>query len=659
MAGRNRPQATVFTPKQIEEKCSRAGIDFWLASETALALEGRLGGVASEEELDDVVLDELRRKDKEAAKKFESYYKVYVRTTEGVLESFDKGRIVSSLVKETNLAQNICEEIANEVESDTRRLELKYVSAPLIREMVNSKLLERRHMQAKAMYTRIGLPIYDVTRIIEHSEMNVPNPDAIHKEFGDAIAAEYALMKLLPEDVSRAHLECAIHVHDLPYFATRPVSLQSDLRWFLRKGIMSDGLGETTSVAGPAKHPEVAFSHAVRVLISGETHLSGGQSLDFFNFFLAPYTMSLDDKAVRQLIQTFLYELTQILAVHGGIIATTTLNFEVETPAFLKKEKAVLPGGVLGQDTYGDYEREAIRLLNLFLSTMGEGDFRGKPFSMPKIVVKVREGNIPLTTEETIEQFVRSNELTFLNLRKRAANLNMVAPNHILPPKAGKWHTTLQTGVLQEVSINLPRIASSAKEDAEFFNQLDACLENARTACKAKKYVIDHRLHTDGTLPFLTQVFEGEEFYSLDNATSIVSVVGLDNAVREYVGADISKDAEAYRFAERVLAYINTKLDSFNEADQLNLGFGYLEAPNAAKRFAAMNEKKFGVREVYPRNGFTHGSGDAWVKMEAQLQQHCRTAAKLSVEAEEKALPQVYRLLNEDLLAFTLVPKRK
>ncbi len=651
------PPRQTFNPKHIEEKCSRAGIDFWLASETALALEEQLKAGVTEEELNDLILDELRRRDKDSAKKFESHYKVYVRTTDGLLESFNKDLITESLVKETNLAKNVCEELADEVESDIRRLELKNVSAPLLREMVNSKLLERKYMQAKNMYTRIGLPIYDVNRIIEHSNMKSPNPDAIHKAFGDTIAAEYALMTLLPEDASRAHLEGSIHIHDLPYFATRPVSLQNDLRWFFRKGVVSDGLGKVTSVAGPARHPEVAISHAVRVLISGETHLSGGQSLDFFNFFLAPYTINLKDKQVKQLIQTFLYELTQILAVHGGKIATSTLNFEVETPPFLKKEKAVMPGGEIGQDTYLDYERESVRLLNMFLSSMAQGDHRGKPFTMPKIVLKVRDGAIPMSAEEHIDGFLEQNPLTVLNLRKRGSNLNMIAPNQIIPPKGGKWHNTLRTGVLQEVSINLPRIALSSKEDDVFFSSLDSALENARDACKAKREIVDKRLHRDSTLPFLTQEFENEEYFSLDNAVSIVSLVGLDNAVKEYTGSDIARDLDSYRFAERVLAYINTKIDSFNEADGVNMGFGYLDAKNAGKRFAAINERKFEVKEVYPVNGFTHGSGAEWQRTEAQLQQYCRTAAKLLVPAEKKAQPQIYRLLKDDVLSFTLLPR--
>ncbi|MCK4327960.1 MAG: anaerobic ribonucleoside-triphosphate reductase [Candidatus Diapherotrites archaeon] len=646
-----------FNPKTIEDKCSRAGISFWLATEVALALQPKLTDPLTEEELNDLIVQELQKRDEGMAREFENYHKVYVRTSDGVLESFNKQCIIESLLKETTLAKNTCEEIAGEVESDIRRLELRYVSAPLIREMVNSKLLERRYMQAKTEYTRLGLPIYDVTQIIQSLEAT-PNPEALHKKFGDAVAGEYALVRMLPDDVAKAHLTSAIHIHDLPYFATRPVSLQNDLRWFLKNGVTTDGLGENTSIAGPARHAEVAISHAIRVILSGETHLSGGLSFDFFNTLLAPYTINLSDKEVKQLVQTFLYELNQIYAVRGGSLAQSTLNFELETPPFLKKEKAILPKGVTGQDTYLDYERESVRVMNLFLNAMADGDFKGKLFPTPKVVIKVRDGGIPVSTEKALAKFVEKNDVTILNLRDREANLSMVSPNHIIRPRQGKWFSTLRTGVLQEVSINLPRIALSAKDDAEFFSEFDRALELARSVAQEKRKVIEKRLHKDKILPFLTQEFGGEEYYSLENAPSIVNIIGLDNAVHDYTGEEINKDAGALKFAERVLAYAQTKLDGFNAEGSYML-FGCLDAKKAGKRFSKMNEKRFGVKEVYPASGFTHVLQDTekWIDTEARLQQYCRGAAKLDVTDYKDPSGKAYALMKKGMLSFTL--KRK
>ena len=643
-----------FNPKLIEDQCKKAGINFWLASEVALNLQARLTGPVNEEELNDLIVRELQKKDESAARAFENYHRIYVRTSDGILESFAKQKIVESMVRETTLPQNTCVEISGEVESDIRRLELRYISAPLIREMVNSKLLERRYMQAKIEYSRLGLPIHDITQIMLQG---MPNPEALHKRFGDTVAEEYALVKLLPEDVAKAHLAGAVHIHDLPYFATRPVSLQNDLRWFLKNGVVTDGLGEQT-VAGPAKHAEVAISHAIRVMLSGETHLSGGQSFDFFNTVIAPYTISLSDKDVKQIIQTFLYELNQIYSVRGGSIAESTLNFELEVPPFLKKEKAIQPKGGTSQETYYDYERESVRFMNLFLEAMADGDYKGKAFRTPKIVMKIRDGAIPLTTEKLLPRFLEKNDLTVLNLRGREANLGMISPNHIISPKQGKWFSSLRTGILQEVSINLPRIALSAKEDSEFFDELDQALELAKRIIQEKKKIIDQRLYKDRTLPFLTQMFDSEEYYSLENAASIVNLIGLGNAVQNYTGEEIGKSPDAFKFAERVLAYIQNKLEKYNGEGNYMV-FGCLDAPAASTKLAKMNENRFGVKEVYPHKGLTHSlqDGEDWVDTEVKLQSYCKGAAKLDISDYDDPAGRIYTLLKKDVLSFTL--KRK
>jgi anaerobic ribonucleoside-triphosphate reductase len=655
----NSEKCTTVSPKIVQEKCVKAGVSFWLASEVALALENRISGTMNEEEINDMIVAEIRNRDEESARMFENFHKVYIRTSEGLIESFKKEKIVNSLLKETSLAANICQEIATEVETDIRRLQLKYISASLIREMVSNKLLERRYMQARADYTRIGLPLYDITEMIEAKgkiEGAPINPEALHKRFGDVVAEEYALVKLLPSEISKAHLNGAIHIHDLAYFATRPISLQNDMRWFFKHGLITDGVGEFTSIAGPAKYPDVAISHAVRVLISGGTHLSGGQSFDFFNIFMAPFTKQCSDRELSQLIQTFLYELNQIYAVKGGRIANSTLNFELQVPRFLMKEKAVLPKGETSRDTYYEYEREAIRFLNIFLETMSAGDAGRKPFIMPKVAIKIRDGAVPPSVEKNIKKFVKNNELSFINLRnkKYEPNLNMIAPNELLPSRKGKWYTTLRTGVLQEISINLPQIAMHSKDDAEFFNSIDEVLESSREACEVKRDIIEKRLHKDRILPFLTQSFgtSGGEYYRLENAPSVINLVGLDNAVKDYTGEKILENKDSERFADRVLAYINRKLENYNENQGSYLLFGALKAQRAPERFAILNEKRFDVKDVYPSKGFLHKDVvdmKGWMQVESKLQNYCQGATLLDLEVAEgtDVMKLVYRLCNE------------
>ena len=237
-----------------------------------------------------------------------------VRTSKNTIERFNREKIVESLIKETGLDRKTAEEIALEVEETIRRSRIGFISAPLIREIVNVKLLERGLEKERANYTRLGLPVYDVTQIIEkgvRENANLQhNPETIHKLVADWVMKEYALLKVLPLHLADAHMRGEIHIHDLEYFATRPYCFQHDLRWFLKNGLKVDGTGENTAVAGPAKHPEVAILHAAKALAAAQTNFAGGQGLDFFNVWLAPYMQGLSYERIKQLAQMFVYEMS-------------------------------------------------------------------------------------------------------------------------------------------------------------------------------------------------------------------------------------------------------------------------------------------------------------------------------------------------------------
>ncbi len=245
-----------------------------------------------------------------------------VRTSRNTIERFDRDRIVKSLVKETGIPKDVAEEIALDVENTIKRLKLKFISAPLIREIVNVKLLERGLEDARRDYTRLGLPVYDTTQIIEkgiRENANLQhNPETIHKHVADCVMKEYALLKALPLHLADAHMRGEIHIHDLEYFVTRPYCFQHDLRWFLKNGLRVDGTGENTAVAGPAKNAEVAILHAAKALAAAQTNFAGGQGLDFFNVWLAPYMAGKTYKEIKQLAQMFVYEMSQMYVARGG-----------------------------------------------------------------------------------------------------------------------------------------------------------------------------------------------------------------------------------------------------------------------------------------------------------------------------------------------------
>ncbi|HPU29076.1 MAG TPA: anaerobic ribonucleoside-triphosphate reductase, partial [Syntrophorhabdaceae bacterium] len=150
---------------------------------------------------------------------------LFVRTSEETISDWNREKIVNALIRETLIDEETANQISIEVEQTIRKAGVKMVTAPLIREIVNAKLIERGLETARKMHTRLGMPIYDVDSLILHpnkENANVPHgPEATNLTLAERIKKEYALLAVFSQDVADAHMNGDIHLHDLG-FIDRP-----------------------------------------------------------------------------------------------------------------------------------------------------------------------------------------------------------------------------------------------------------------------------------------------------------------------------------------------------------------------------------------------------------------------------------------------------
>ena len=159
-----------------------------------------------------------------------------VRTTDGHLLDWDREAIAKQLLKETKLSEQFYKEpgiteeeakdIAKEVERRVRWMNVRYLSGPLVREIMNVVLLERHHTEWRNICTRVGTPVYDAhlidigTGFEAKENANLQeNAETSHKKKADKISKEQYLL-LLPPYLADRHLAGDLHIHDLEYFGT-------------------------------------------------------------------------------------------------------------------------------------------------------------------------------------------------------------------------------------------------------------------------------------------------------------------------------------------------------------------------------------------------------------------------------------------------------
>jgi|Deesub1362A_J573_1020465.scaffolds.fasta_scaffold01149_5 ribonucleoside-triphosphate reductase len=587
-----------FSPNVIKNECIEAGIEEFTATEVALEVAKRVYDGISTRDIQLTTLEILYEKDPIAADRYHRFHSMHVRTSKNTIEAFDRRRIVSSLILETGLPKELAEQVAREAESEIRRLKLDFISSPLIREIVNVKLLEHGFEKARADYTRLGMPVYDATQLIKSSNNGnlQKNPETIHKLIADQVFREYSLLKVLPLHLADAHMRGDIYIHDLEYFPTRPYCAHHDLRWFLRNGLKIEG---TTNVAGPAKKAEVAILHAAKVLFAAQSNYSGCQGMDFLTVWLAPYIEESSYERIKQLAQMLIYEMSQIYIGRDG---QSTIGIEYGVPEILQDVPAILPGGRTKNGiTYGDYEEEARLFAKALTEVYLEGDYFGKPFLLPRPNYKLRKENL---NKEGYEDFMilvhrvagKFGTPNFINFHAEYLSNSIFTQYYrwAVQHRDDFVNGYLHASILQVVTINLPRISYEAEGDlSKFYELLDEKLSLAREAIEIKREVIRERLRQK-LLPFLSQKTEdGKPYFRLEEVAHGIGYVGLNEAVQSITGSEMHESITSWNLGLKLVRYMSKTTKTWSEESGLRWVLTQAPDISTANRLAKLDYGQF------------------------------------------------------------------
>lgn len=569
-----------------------------------------------------------------------------VRTTDGHMVDWDKNVVVEQLIKETVLSEQFynkpaitreqAKDIAKETEKRIRGMDLKFLSGPLVREIVNIVLLERGHVEWRNISTRVGTPVYDAYRIdigtgfeAKDNANLQENAETSHKKKADKISKEQYLL-LLPPKLADLHLNGDIHIHDLEYLGTRAFCQDWDLRYFLYYGLMPDGSGTKASVAGPAMKAEVAVLHAVKALGSAQTNFAGGQG--FYNFltFMAPYFEGMKYPEIEQLMQMFIYEMTQMMVARGGQLVFSSVQLSPGVPKLWKDKPVVYKGRVWNGEhaelrTYGEFEREVRLGFQAMMNVMMEGDYWGKPFNFPKPEISIE----PDFMEED-ENFNRANPdiLTYDELYTLsfdlAAKYGTPYFDNQLPAyrSAGEGISCYQCcayqfsataeddshfddklyfkdgmhfsmGAWQVVSLNCPRAAYRAKgDDALLFAELKHMMDQTIDVFKTKRYWMENIMKS-GRMPFATQRPKdpitgkrGAVAVDLEALVYTIGIIGLNELVQHHTGAQMHESKDSFKLAIRAMTEMEIYARELGVKYGIEIALARTPAETTCQRFA-------------------------------------------------------------------------
>ncbi len=556
-----------------------------------------------------------------------------VRRSDGFIVSWNRDAIVKQLLTETKLAkeffdvkpfsQEDAEEIAADVERKILNLRLKFISGPLIRELVNNILLSKSKDKSeytvyRNILTRVGAPVYDAYlmdvgqgfKANENANLQ-PNAETSHKRKADWVSGEEYLL-LMPPKLADAHLSGDLHIHDLEYFGTRPFCQDWDLRYFFYYGLMPDGMGTRTSVAGPAKHAEVAILHTAKILASAQTNFAGGEGFYNFLVFLAPFMRGFSYDRIKQLMQMMFFEYTQAYVARGGQLVFSNIQVQPGVPELWRKVPAVAHGQV-GPDFYGDFEDEVRLMFKALYEVALKGDFRGKPFNFPK-----------LENSLSPEFFRPEYDDVWLDVHKVVAKFGTPYFDNLMPPYRGYGqgvscyqccaycfvetpesspdfqdkinfvdgkHFTM--GSWQVVSLNLARMAYKAKgNDTVLYEEARRLMNLSIDIFRVKRRWME-LIRRRNRIPFATQRpidpktgAKGQPAIDFEGLVSTIGLVGGNEMAQWHTGYQLHENAEAVKILVKLILEMQKYKKELEERTGVKLALARTPAESTAQRFA-------------------------------------------------------------------------
>ncbi len=382
-----------------------------------------------------------------------------------------------------------------------------------------------------------------------------------------AITANYWLSEIYDEEIGKAHRDADIHIHDLSMLTGYCAG------WSLKQ-LIKEGLGGIPGkiTSAPAGHLSTLCNQMVNFLGIMQNEWAGAQAFSSFDTYLAPFVKvdNLSYKEVKQCIQSFIYGVNTP-SRWGTQAPFTNITLDWVVPNDLAELNAIV-GGKEMDFKYKDCVEEMAMVNKAFIEIMIEGDANGRGFQYPIPTYSITRDfdwspteNNRLLFEMTAKygtpyfsNYINS-DMEPSDVRSMCCRLRLDL-RELRKKSGGFFGSGESTGSVGVVTINMPRIAYLAKDEEDFFSQLERLMNISARSLKIKRDVITKLLEA-GLYPY-TKRYLG----TFNNHFSTIGLVGMNEAClnANWIGADLT-DKKAQEFTRKTLNFMREKLSDYQE----------------------------------------------------------------------------------------------
>ncbi|WP_031513458.1 anaerobic ribonucleoside-triphosphate reductase [Desulfofalx alkaliphila] len=530
-----------------------------------------------------------------------------IRKRDGREVPFDESKITDAIFKAALAVGGEDRTTAMELTLDVlKMLKQKYnghiFGVEEVQDVVEKVLIERGHARTAKAYilhrdkrTRMREAKSDLMDAVEEileetskENANVSNsPSAKMLQIASAASKKYYLTRLIPEEMSNAHIKGDIHIHDLDFYGKTLTCIQIPLGRLLQEGF-NTGHGYIR----PPKRPTSATALAAIILQSAQNDMHGGQSFAFFDRDMAQFVADADDFETYQAMEALIYNLNSMHSRAGAQVPFSSIN--------------------VGTDTSEAGRRTTRNLLLAYEAGLGRGE---NPI-FPNIIFRLQDG-VNLNPGDP------NYDLFKLAIRVAAKRLNpsfsfmdssfnkefgdqvsyMGCRSRVMANRRGPAVTDGR-GNLSFTTINLPRIAIKAERNMKkFFHMLDDIIDLTKRQLY-HRYQVQSKLKVKD-MPFLMgqKLYLGSENLGMNDTieeaikhgTLAIGFIGLAETLTSLIGVHHGQSEDAQALGDEIVSFIRKKVDEACEEYDLNFTLLATPAEGLSGRFVKLDRKEYGI----------------------------------------------------------------
>ncbi len=410
-----------------------------------------------------------------------------------------------------------------------------------------------------------------------------------------AVTANYWLSEIYDDEIGNAHRNADIHIHDLSMLTGYCAG------WSLKQ-LIQEGLGGVPGkiTSAPASHLATLCNQMVNFLGIMQNEWAGAQAFSSFDTYLAPFVKvdNLTYDHVKKSIESFIYGVNTP-SRWGTQAPFSNITLDWVVPSDLAELNCII-GGKEVDFKYKDCQKEMDMLNKAFILIMIEGDANGRGFQYPIPTYSITNSFDWSDTENNRLLFEMTSKYgtpyfsNYINSDMEPSDVRSMCCRlrldlrELRKKSGGYFGSGESTGSVGVVTINMPRIAFLAKDEAEFYERLDHMMDVSARSLKVKRTVITKLLEA-GLYPY-TKRYLG----TFNNHFSTIGLVGMNEAClnAKWIREDLT-DAKAQEFTKNVLNHMRERLSDYQEkyGDLYNLEA--TPAESTAFRLAKHDKKHY------------------------------------------------------------------